>query len=34
VVAGPPPRPLNRYEWKVQDGVLYAGGLYRVKGES
>jgi Rieske Fe-S protein len=34
VVAGPPPRPLDRYEWKVQDGVLYAGGLYRVKGES
>jgi len=25
VVAGPPPRPLDRYEWKVQDGVLYAG---------
>jgi Rieske Fe-S protein len=34
VVAGPPPRPLDRYEWKVQGGVLYAGRLYRVKGES
>lgn len=25
VVSGPPPRPLDLYEWKVQDGVLYAG---------
>jgi Rieske Fe-S protein len=27
VVDGPPPRPLDRYEWRVQDGVLYAGPL-------
>jgi len=25
VVAGPPPRSLDRYQWEVQDGVLYAG---------
>jgi len=25
VVAGPPPRPLDRYQWEVQNGVLYAG---------
>ena len=24
---GPPPRPLDRYQWKVQDGVLYVGAL-------
>lgn len=30
VVAGPPPRPLDRYEVKVENGVLYAGALYRV----
>lgn len=30
VVAGPPPRPLDRYEFKVQDGVLFAGPLYQV----
>lgn len=34
VVAGPPPRPLDRYEWKIQNGVLYAGRLYRVNGKS
>jgi Rieske Fe-S protein len=27
VVDGPPPRPLDRYEWRIQDGVLYAGRL-------
>ena len=27
VLAGPPPRPLNRYESKLEDGVLYAGQL-------
>lgn len=30
VLTGPPPRPLDRYEAKVQEGVLYAGRLYRV----
>ena len=25
VVSGPPPRPLDLHEWKIQDGVLYAG---------
>jgi len=30
VLAGPPPRPLDRHEWKVEKGVLYAGGIYRV----
>ncbi len=30
VLAGPPPRPLDRYEWKLENGVLYAGKLYRV----
>ncbi len=30
VVAGPPPRPLDRYEFKVEDGVLFAGPLYQV----
>ena len=24
VLAGPPPRPLDRWEWKIEDGVLYA----------
>jgi Rieske Fe-S protein len=27
VLAGPPPKPLNRYETKLEDGVLYAGQL-------
>ena len=27
VVAGPPPRPLDRYEFKIEDGVLFAGPL-------
>lgn len=30
VLAGPPPRPLDQYEVKFEDGVLYAGALYRV----
>ena len=33
VVSGPPPRPLDLYEWKVQEGVLYAGPPI-VEGES
>ena len=27
VTEGPPPRPLDRYDWKVEDGVLYVGRL-------
>jgi len=30
VLAGPPPRPLDRYEYKIEQGVLYAGRLYKV----
>lgn len=30
VKSGPPSRPLDRYQYKVEDGVLYAGKLYRV----
>lgn len=30
VTGGPPPRPLDRYEYKVDGDVLYAGRLYRV----
>lgn len=30
VLAGPPPRPLDRHEWKVENGVLYAGPIYVV----
>jgi len=30
VLAGPPPRPLDRHEWKVERGVLYAGPIYLV----
>jgi len=30
VLGGPPPRPLDRYEWKVESGVLYAGRVYVV----
>jgi Rieske Fe-S protein len=30
VLAGPPPRPLDRYEYKIEDGVLYAGKIYKV----
>jgi menaquinol-cytochrome c reductase iron-sulfur subunit len=30
VLAGPPPRPLDRYETRVEKGVVYAGPVYRV----
>ncbi len=30
VLSGPPPRPLDRYETKIDKGVLYAGAVYRV----
>lgn len=30
VVAGPPPRPLDRYEVKIEKGIVYAGPVYRV----
>jgi Rieske Fe-S protein len=30
VLAGPPPRPLDHHEWKVDKGVLYAGPIYMV----
>lgn len=30
VKSGPPSRPLDRYEYKVEDGVLYVGKAYRV----
>ncbi len=30
VLSGPPPRPLDRFEYKVEDGVLFAGALFRV----
>jgi menaquinol-cytochrome c reductase iron-sulfur subunit len=30
VTGGPPPRPLDRYAYKVEDGVLYAGELFQV----
>jgi quinol---cytochrome c reductase iron-sulfur subunit, bacillus type len=30
VLAGPPPRPLDRHEMKVENGVLYAGRIYKV----
>lgn len=30
VLAGPPSRPLDRYESKLEDGVLYAGQLFEV----
>lgn len=33
VTGGPPPRPLDRYEYKVDGDVLYAGSLYRVDGD-
>jgi len=29
VTAGSPPRPLDRYEWKVQDGTLFVGRLLK-----
>jgi len=30
VLAGPPPRPLDRYEVKIEGGVLFAGRVYHV----
>lgn len=33
VLAGPPPRPLDRYEVKIQHGVVYAGPVYRVNNQ-
>jgi Rieske Fe-S protein len=30
VVAGPPPRPLDRYDYKIEGDVLFAGKLYQV----
>ena len=33
VLGGPPPRPLDHYEYKVENGVLYAGKLYEVNDE-
>lgn len=30
VTAGPPPRPLDRHEVKVEDGILYVGAIYQV----
>jgi Rieske Fe-S protein len=33
VLEGPPPRPLDRYEYKVEGGVLYVGKLYQVNDE-
>jgi len=33
VLAGPPPRPLDRYETRIENGVLYAGAVYRVDDE-
>lgn len=30
VLAGPPPRPLDRYETRIENDVLLAGAVYRV----
>lgn len=30
VLAGPPPRPLDRYEYKIEKRILYAGRIYKV----
>ncbi|MFQ6672701.1 MAG: ubiquinol-cytochrome c reductase iron-sulfur subunit, partial [Candidatus Tectimicrobiota bacterium] len=30
VQAGPPPRPLDRHEVRIERGVLYAGPIYMV----
>ncbi len=30
VIGGPPPRPLDRYEIKVENGKLYIGAMYRI----
>lgn len=32
VVSGPPPRPLDRYEVRVEDGQIFIGQLYKVEG--
>jgi len=32
VISGPPPRPLDHYEVKVENGVVEAGPRYRVTG--
>jgi len=33
VLGGPPPRPLDRYEYKVENDVLYVGKLFEVNDE-
>lgn len=33
VTGGPPPRPLDQYEYKVENNVLYVGELYQVNEE-
>ena len=33
VTGGPPPRPLDHYEYKVENHVLYVGELYQVNDE-
>jgi Rieske Fe-S protein len=33
VKGGPPPRPLDQYEYKVENNVLYVGELYQVNDE-
>lgn len=30
VLAGPPPRPLDRYETRIENGILLAGPVYQV----
>ena len=31
VVSGPPPRPLDRYEIRIEEGQLYIGKMYQVE---
>ena len=31
VVSGPPPRPLDRYQVKVEEGGIFIGNLYKVE---
>jgi menaquinol-cytochrome c reductase iron-sulfur subunit len=33
VTGGPPPRPLDRYEFKIEDDVLFVGKLYEVNAD-
>ncbi len=33
VLSGPPPRPLDRYEVKIENGFVYAGPVYRVNNQ-